>query len=55
MNMACCRHAVKSQSPLQRYTFASPNNRSLELTAHNAGFCGYSWRFPLWAAAQRER
>ena len=24
-------------------------------TAHSAGFVGYSWRFLLWAAAQRER
>jgi len=31
-----------------------PNN-PLELTAHSAGFWGYAWRFPLWAAAQRER
>jgi hypothetical protein len=30
-------------------------NNPLELTAHSAGFCGYSWRFLLWAAAQRER
>jgi hypothetical protein len=33
---------------------AQPNN-PLELTAHSAGFVGYSWRFLLWAAAQRER
>jgi hypothetical protein len=32
----------------------APNN-PLELTAHSAGFVGYSWRFLLWAAAQRER
>ena len=32
----------------------TPNN-PLELTAHSAGFCGYSWRFPLGAAAHRER
>lgn len=32
----------------------APNN-PLELTAHSAGFVGCSWRFPLWAAAQRER
>jgi hypothetical protein len=32
----------------------APNN-PLELTAHSAGFCGYSLRFPLWAAAHRER
>jgi hypothetical protein len=31
-----------------------PNN-PLELTAHSAGFVGYSWRFLLWAAAQRKR
>jgi hypothetical protein len=31
-----------------------PNN-PLELTAHSAGFVGYSWRFLLWAAAQWER
>ena len=30
-------------------------NNPLELTAHSAGFVGYSWRFLLWAAAQRER
>jgi len=30
-------------------------NNPLELTAHSAVFWGYSWRFPLWAAAQRER
>jgi len=33
----------------------SPANNPLELTAHSAGFWGKSWRFPLWAAAQRER
>jgi hypothetical protein len=33
---------------------AQPNN-PLERTAHSAGFLGYSWRFLLWAAAQRER
>jgi hypothetical protein len=26
-----------------------------KLTAHSAGFLGYSRRFLLWAAAQRER
>jgi hypothetical protein len=31
-----------------------PNN-PLELTAHSAGFVGYSWCLLLWAAAQRER
>jgi len=32
-----------------------PPNNPLELTAHSAGLWGYSWRFLLWAAAQRER
>jgi hypothetical protein len=31
-----------------------PNN-PLELTTHSAGFCGYSWSWWLWAAAQPER
>jgi hypothetical protein len=31
---------------------ASGPNNPLELTAHSAGFVGYSWRFFLWAAAQ---
>ncbi len=30
-------------------------NNALELTAHSAGFLGYSRRFLPWAAAQRER
>jgi hypothetical protein len=30
-------------------------NNPVELTAHSAGFWGYSWRFSLWAAAHRER
>jgi hypothetical protein len=30
-------------------------NHPVELTAHSAGFCGESWRFPLWAAAHRGR
>jgi hypothetical protein len=30
-------------------------NNPLELTAHSAGFLGYSRRVLLWAAAQRER
>jgi hypothetical protein len=34
---------------------ASWPNNPLELTAHSAGFLGYSRRFLLWAAAQWER
>jgi putative tryptophan/tyrosine transport system substrate-binding protein len=32
-----------------------PPNKPLELTAHSAGFLGYSRCFPLWAAAHRQR
>jgi hypothetical protein len=34
---------------------ASISINPLELTAHSAGFVGYSRRFLQWAAAQRER
>ena len=30
-------------------------NHPVERTAHSAGFWGCSLRFPLWAAAHRER
>ena len=33
---------------------STPNN-PVERTAHSTGFCGYSWHFPLWAAAHQER
>jgi hypothetical protein len=36
-------------------TGRTPPNNPLELTAHSAGFWGYSRCFLLWAAAQRER
>jgi hypothetical protein len=35
-------------------TESTPNN-PVERTAHSPGFCGYSWDFPLRAAAHRER
>jgi hypothetical protein len=38
-----------------RRSAAPASNHPLELTAHSAGFAGYSLRFLLWAAAQRER
>jgi hypothetical protein len=39
---------------MRGYPYPQPNN-PLGLTAHSAGFVGYSRRFLLWAAAQRER
>jgi catechol 2,3-dioxygenase-like lactoylglutathione lyase family enzyme len=40
--------------PSPRSRQVRPNN-PLELAAHSAGFLDHSWRFRLWAAAQRER
>jgi hypothetical protein len=46
----------RAQADVKGRLYAAPaSNNPLELTAPSAGLVGSSWRFRLWAAAQRER